>query len=66
MSTPVHARRRAGVPPQRGRSREAADVDVYGVDYQDRQIRARSRYPRLGRRQRSQLVDSVLASWQWK
>ena len=43
------------------------DMVAYGVDHQDRHITVIFElYAPLSRRQRSQLVDSVLASWQWK
>lgn len=42
-------------------------VVAYGVDHEDRHITVIFElYPPLSQRQRSQLVDSVLATWQWK
>ena len=42
-------------------------VVAYGVDYQDRHVTVFFElYAPLSRRQRSQVVDSVLATWQWK
>lgn len=43
------------------------NVVSYGVDHEDRHITVIFElYAPLSRRQRSQVVDSVLASWQWK
>ena len=59
----------AGEPAYRlsGKRRGGGDVVEYGVDYQDRHITVFFElYAPLSRRQQSQLVDSVLASWQWK
>lgn len=68
LDVDVHSRL-AGDPAYRlsGPLEGGGEMVVYGVDHQDRHITVQFElYPPLTRQQRSQLVDSVLATWQWK
>lgn len=50
-----------------GRLSGGGDVDSYGVSYDARHVTVDFElYAPLSQRQKRQLVDSVLASWQWK
>jgi hypothetical protein len=59
----------AGEPAYRihGPLSGGGELVAYGASHEDRHITVLFElYAPLGRRQRSQVVDSVLASWQWK